>query len=213
MLPKNCKEIIEGWKIRTDETSNGVYKVEVEDKIGRRFEVTTFDLEAGIEQCKQYALTIEQRIKDRIASFNPWDFSNKSPQNYSHDKSHRIVYHDLHEIGQGSPLAGKAYMVDDLDTTKLIDSFAAGLPIWDSSRNIVAIPIWTRTLLKGTVQRIAIINSANNEVRIFKKVFEVIQFLTFENETLTFIEDPLRKKKEIHFDTETEKLHETRILV
>lgn len=158
-------------------------------------------------------MTIEQRIKDRIASFNPWDFSNKSPQNYSHDKSHRIVYHDLHEIGQGSPLVGKAYMVDDLDTTKLIDSSAAGLPIWDSSRNIVAIPIWTRTLLKETVQRIAIINSANNEVRIFKKVFDVIQFLTFENEILTFIEDPLRKKKEIHFDIETEKLHETRKLV
>ncbi|MDP4203008.1 MAG: hypothetical protein Q8861_09945 [Bacteroidota bacterium] len=213
MLPKNCKEIIDGWKIRTDEISNGVYRIEVEDKIGRRCEVTTLDPDAGVEQCKQYALNIEQQIKDRIALFNPWNFSNKSPQNYSHDKSHRIVYHDLHEIGQGSPLTGKAYMVDDLDRTKLINSHAAGLPIWDSSKNTVAIPIWTKTLLRGTVQRIAIIDSTNNEIRIFKKVFDVIQFLTFENETLTFIEDPLRKKKEIHFDIEIEKLHETRILV
>lgn len=213
MLPRNCKEIIDGWKIQTDEISNGVYKVEVEDKIGRRFEVITFDLEAGIEQCKQSALTIEQRIKDRIASFNPWDFSNKSPQNYSHDKAHRIVYHDLHEIGQGFPLAGKAYIVDNLDTNKLIDSFAAGLPIWESSRNRVAVPVWTKTLLHGTVQRIALVDSAINEVRIFKRVFNVIQFLTFENDTLTFIDDPLKKKKEIHFDIQTEKLYETRILV
>ena len=213
MLPKNCKEIIDGWKIRTDEISNGVFRIEVEDKIGRRCEVTTLDLKAGIEQCKQYALNIEQRIKDRIASFNPWDFSNKSPQNYSHDKSHRVVYHDLKEIGQGAPLAGKAYLVDNLDRTKLIDSFAAGLPIWETSRNIVAVPIWTKTLLNETVQRIALVDSATNEVRIFKKIFNLIQFLTFENETLTFIDDPLKKKKETHFDIQTEKLHETRILV
>ncbi len=212
MLPKNCKEIIEGWKIRTDEVSNGVYKVEVEDRIGRRFEVTTFDLEAGIEQCKQSALTIEQRIKDRIASFNPWNFSNKSPQNYSHDKSHRIFYHDLNEIGQGAPLAGKAYIVDNFDQTKLIDNFSAGLPIWESSRNIVAVPIWTKTLLNGMVQRIALVDSATNEVRIFKKTYNVIQFLTFENETITFIDDPLKKKNEILFNIQTEKLHEKRIL-
>lgn len=213
MLPKNCKEIIDGWKIRTQEVSNGVYKIEVEDKVGRRFEVTTVDLEAGIEQCKQYALTIEQRIKDRIASFNPWDFSNQSPQNYSHDKSYRIFYHDISEIGQGAPLAGKAYIVDNVDTTKLIDSFAGGLPIWESNSNIVAVPIWTKTLLNRTVQRIALIDRSANEVRIFKKVFKVIQFLTFENETLTFIDDPLKKKKEIHFDIQTEKLHEVRKLL
>jgi hypothetical protein len=212
MTPRNNSEIVEGWKIYYDEVSNNVWKVSVEDKLKRRFEVISYDLDDGIEQCKAYALGIEKIIREKIASFNPWDFSTNSPQTYSFDKTHRIIYHDLREIAQGSPLTGKAFLLNDLDVTKLVDEAAGGLPIWNKTKNIVAIPLWTKNWLKGTVQRIAVIDPATRQISVFKKEFSVIQFDDFIENVITFVDDPLNKKKKISFDILAETVYENRTL-
>jgi|LakMenEpi03Aug12_release.lakeMendotaPanAssembly.Ray.scaffolds.fasta_scaffold920907_1 hypothetical protein len=211
-IPRKNSEIIEGWKIYYDEVAHSVWKVSVEDKLKRRFEVSSLDLLDGIEQCKNYALEIEKTITEKIASYNPWDFSTNSPQTYSYDKTHRIIYHDLREIAQGSPLKGKAFLLNDLDVTKLIDETAGGLPIWNKTKNVVAIPLWTKNWLKGTLQRIAVVNATTNHASVFKRQFSVIQFEDFSENIITFIDDPLNKNKKISFDILAEAVLENRTL-
>ena len=210
--PRNNKEIVQGWKLNYDEVANNVWKVSIEDRFKRRLEVISYDLDAGIEQCKEYALGIEKIIREKIASFNPWDFSTNSPQTYSHDRTHRIIYHDLREITKGSPLTGKAYLRNDLDVIRVIDESAGGLPIWNRTKNIVAIPLWTKHWIKGTVQQIAVIYPIKNQVAIYKKVFKVIKFDDFTENIITFVDDPLNKEKIIRFDILQETICENRTL-
>ncbi|MBI3234515.1 MAG: hypothetical protein HYZ42_10830, partial [Bacteroidetes bacterium] len=72
---------------------------------------------------------------------------------------------------------------------------AGGLPIWNKNENIVAIPLWTKNWLKGTIQRIAVLEPKTKQVSVFKKAFSVIQFDNFVGTTITLIDDPLNKNK------------------
>ncbi len=87
-----------------------------------------------------------------------------------------------------------------------------GLPIWNKTKNIVAIPLWTKNWLKGTVQRIAVIDPATRQISVFKKEFSVIQFDDFIENVITFVDDPLNKKKKISFDILAETVYENRTL-
>ena len=44
-----------GWTFHIDEISANVYQVKAHDEAGRNIEINGFDVEALIEECKEYA--------------------------------------------------------------------------------------------------------------------------------------------------------------
>src|SRR5689334_12157098 len=87
---------------------------------------------------------------------NPWNFSNSDNNLTSFDGQYKIEYGDLVEIGMGAPIAGQCFLTTKNDLKILLNKWCGGPIAWETKSNKVALPIWTRKFLKGTVQQIAI---------------------------------------------------------
>lgn len=136
---------------------------------------------------------------------NPWDFHNIDKRLASSDKIHKVVYYDLSEIAMGAPLGGTCYL-ETIDQQKYkIHDWCGGPPVWESEGQLVAIPIWTKTFLKGTVQRIGLVDVKTKELTIFSKTFDVLDLHSFDNKTISGIDSPIYKKRAVVFDIEKEK--------
>jgi len=61
----NGQEIIQGWFLHFEETSNNVYKVRLTDGYGRIAEKTGINLDNLIDECKASALEIDKQLKEK----------------------------------------------------------------------------------------------------------------------------------------------------
>lgn len=137
---------------------------------------------------------------------NPWDFHNTDKKLVSADHYHKVVYYDLNEIAMGAPIGGQCFL-ETADNKKLkIHDWCGGPAAWETDGQLVAIPIWTRKFLKGTVQQIGVLDTRNMELKIFRKTFRVLDIRSFDRTTIYGYDSPIHKTETVTFDTEKEKI-------
>lgn len=137
---------------------------------------------------------------------NPWDFHNTDKSLKSMDNRFMIEYYDLKEISMGGPLGGKCFLVT-IDGKKIkIGNWCGGPAIWDSKYELIAIPIWERKLLKGTIQKLVVLNLVNGRIKKFRKSFTVLDIRRFENGIVSGYDSLIHKSKEIKFNVISEEI-------
>ena len=137
---------------------------------------------------------------------NPWDFDNTDKTLVSSDNFHKVVYNDLNEIAMGAPIGGQCYL-ETVDNKKIkIHDWCGGPVVWETDGQLLAIPIWTRKFLKGTVQQIGILDTRTMELKLFAKTFRVLHFRSFDKTTIYGYDSPIHKTTTISFDIEKEKI-------
>ena len=137
---------------------------------------------------------------------NPWDFHNTDKTFVSVDNFHKVVYYDLNEIAMGAPIGGQCFL-ETTDKKKVkIHNWCGGPPAWETDGHLIAIPIWTRIFLKGTVQQIGILDTRTMELKIFAKTFNVLDLRSFDKKTIYGYDSPTHKTKIVTFDIEKEKI-------
>ena len=146
-------------------------------------------------------------IKEKLSlTLIPWDYENESPLAFAPNGKDRIIYEDLHEIGMGAPLTGKAFLINSNNEKLLINQSCGVPPIWNAEGNKCAIPIWTKKLFKGTVQKIGVVDIKNKELTVFRKTFEIIELNAFHENLIQGINSPMHKSKSLIFNLKKEKI-------
>ena len=138
---------------------------------------------------------------------NAWDFGNNDKQMKSTIGHFKIEYENLMEIAMGGPLGGHAYLTTDSGKT-LLNEWCSGPPIWDTEGKKVAIPKWTRTLFRGTIQQLIIIDLITHEKTTFKRKFHVLDLRSFDKNKIYGYDSPKYKPKTVELDIEKEKIKE-----
>lgn len=137
---------------------------------------------------------------------NPWDFHITDKNLMSYSGEYRLAYHNLNEIAMGAPIGGQCFIITKENEKLKIGDWVAGPPVWETSSNQVAIPIWTRTFFKGTVQKIAIANLDSRELITFSEKFNVLDLKIFRNNIIYGYDSPINKKRTVAFDIEKSKI-------
>jgi len=136
---------------------------------------------------------------------NAWHFGNSDKQMKSASGDSRIEYGDLMEIAMGAPLGGQAFLISGQKRI-LIDNWCSGPPIWDSEGKKVAIPKWTRTFWKRTLQQLIVIDLSNGVKITFQRKFNILDLRSFEKNIVYGFDSPLHMPRTIAFDINKEKI-------
>ena len=137
---------------------------------------------------------------------NPWDFHNTDKALFSSDNFHKVVYYNLREIAMGAPIGGQCFL-ESADKKKIkIHDWCGGPPVWETNGQLIAIPIWTRKFLKGTVQQIGILDTNTMEFKIFAKTFRVLDLRSFDRTIIFGYDSPIYETTTINFDIRNEKI-------
>lgn len=137
---------------------------------------------------------------------NPWDFHNTDKILTSSDNYHKVLYYDLNEIAMGAPIGGRC-VLESSDNKKIkIHDWCGGPPVWETNGQLIAIPIWTRKHLMGTVQQLGVLNTSNMEFKIFRKIFRVLDLRSFDLKIIYGYDSPIHDTKTVTFDIEKEKI-------
>ena len=143
---------------------------------------------------------------------NPWAFDNADEQMFSPDKQNRIEYGELIELAMGSPLAGECYWRDSINKRHELSSLCGGPPIWNAEGTMVAIPIWNRTLFKGTIQQLSVIDVTKSEWTLYKRPFRVLDLRSFRNEMVSGYDSPVYDTTPLHFDINREQIEKRKTI-
>jgi hypothetical protein len=149
---------------------------------------------------------------DRQTYPNPWDFHNNDKSLKSSDGRLKIEYYDLNEIAMGAPLGGKCFLIADSNTKILIGDWCAGPASWNANDSMIAIPIWERTLIKGTIQKLIVINLITGEIIKYKRDFRVLDIRGFENGIIYGYDSPIHKPDTIEFNITKEKIDSSKVM-
>ena len=140
---------------------------------------------------------------------NPWNFSNADKKMISNDGQFRIEFGELNEIGMGAPIGGQCFLVTNTNEKVLLNKWCGGPIIWESKANKVALPIWTRKFLKGTVQQIAIADIETRTLTIYAQTFSVLDLRAFDNNNIHGYDSPIYNTKTLSLDTSKMKVDKT----
>lgn len=140
---------------------------------------------------------------------NPWDFHNIDKTLVSSDNFHKVVYYDLNEIAMGAPIGGQCFLETNDNKKVKIHNWCGGPPAWETDGQLIAIPIWTRKFLKGTVQKIGVLDTKTMELKIFAKTFGVLDLRSFNKTTIYGYDSPIHKTKTVTFEIQNEKIETT----
>lgn len=137
---------------------------------------------------------------------NPWDFHNTDKTLISPDNFHKVVYDDLYEISMGAPIGGRCFL-ETTDNKKVkIHDWCGGPPAWETQGQLIAIPIWIRNFLKGTVQQIGVLDTKTMELKLFAKTFRVLDIRSFDKTKIYGYDSPIYQTTTVTFDIENEKI-------
>ena len=136
----------------------------------------------------------------------PWDFDNMNFNVNSPSGSNRIEYEDLYEIAMGGPLRGTAYWINSRNDKIKVSTSCGVPPVWNVRGNKFAIPVWTKKLFKGTIQKIGLVDIEKKEFTLFKKTFDVIAFNGFEGNEIFGTDSPIHNPKTFIFDISKERI-------
>jgi hypothetical protein len=140
---------------------------------------------------------------------NPWDFSNNDKNLISNDGQFKIEFGELNEIGMGAPIGGQCYLVTNSNEKILLNKWCGGPIIWETKLNKVALPIWTRKFLKGTIQQIAIADIETRILTIYSQTFSVLDLRAFDNNNIYGYDSLIYNTKTINLDTTEMKVDKT----
>jgi hypothetical protein len=104
---------------------------------------------------------------------NPWDFADEYA---SPDNVHVLTYHNPTEVAMGGPLRGHCYLMTKDGEKIKIHNRCGGPPVWETSGQSAAVPIWT--IDRG--QRIGVVNVITRELTIFREPFSVLYLASFD---------------------------------
>ncbi|WP_162427083.1 hypothetical protein [Pontibacter pudoricolor] len=149
-----------------------------------------------------------ERIENSLS--NPWAFDNADEQMFSPNKQNRIEYGELIELAMGSPLAGECYWYDSNNRRHKISSLCGGPPIWNPEGTMVAIPVWRRTLFKGTIQQLSVLDVLKSEWTLYKRTLRVLDLRSFRNEIISGYDSPIYATTSLHFDLNREEVEKRR---
>lgn len=163
---------------------------------------------------KYLARTILQALKfdelsiGRIVGFsidslkypNPWDFPTENSNGQEDGNKATLVYSNVHEIGMGAPLSGACKIKTKRNEEVLITQNCGGPAIWMRSGQKMAIPIWNKSFLRGTFQRIGIFNLKEQTLTIYKKKFRVLDLRSFSGNFILGFDSPIHRIKKLEFD-------------
>lgn len=135
---------------------------------------------------------------DSLKYPNPWDFP-KENSNGQENKA-TLEYSNLNEIGMGAPLSGKCKVKFNGTKEVLISENCGGPAIWTRNGQRVAIPIWGRSFLGGTFQRIVIIDLEKQTLTKYKKKFRVLDLRSFRGNNIIGFDSPIYRIKKLDFD-------------
>lgn len=137
---------------------------------------------------------------------NPWNFHNTDQSLVSPNGLYRVVYYDLNEIAMGAPLGGSCF-IEDSDNTKIkLYDWCGGPPIWEKNGFLLAVPVWTRTIMHGTVQQITVIDMITKQRKIFKRQFRVLDLHSFGKSIIHGCDSPIFNPEKILFDIDHEEI-------
>jgi len=134
---------------------------------------------------------------------DPWNFEAAYP---SPDHTHTITYNDLEEMAIGAPLNGQCFLHFPNGKSIKLGGWCGGPPVWEPDGNKVALPLWKRKIFVGTVQQLAIIDVAKLEMKIYNKVFNVLDVQSFVSNMIKGCNTPLNKCEPVTFDICKEKV-------
>lgn len=139
---------------------------------------------------------------------NPWDFHNGNKELTSPDGLNKIGYNDLGEIAMGAPLGGCCEWTNQDGEKIKLSGWYGGPAIWNTDGTKIAIPTWTRKFLNGTVQQISILDIKKREIVRFKKVFNVLDLRTFDQNEIYGYDSPIYQTKTVKIDLTKERIAE-----
>lgn len=137
---------------------------------------------------------------------DPWGFHNTDKKLFSFTGDYRLEYYNLNEIAMGAPLGGKCFVITKEKKQIKIGDWVAGPPIWETSTNLVAVPIWTNTLLKGTMQKIMLVDLDLRKLIIYSEIFNVLDLKSFDKNMIYGYDSPIYRKTEVSFDIDKSKI-------
>lgn len=108
------------------------------------------------------------------------NFHNSDKVMFSPDNFHRLVYYNLNEIAMGGPLAGECYLETKEKQKVKIHDMCGGPPAWERAAKLVAVPIWVASPDDALVQRIGVVDIVKMELRMFARMFSVVEWSRFE---------------------------------
>ncbi len=135
---------------------------------------------------------------------NPWNFHNTDSILVSPDHLHKAVYYNLNEIAMGAPIGGPCFLETSDGKKVKIHDWCGGPPAWETDGRLIAIPVWTRNLLKGTVQQIGIVDTGSLELTLFAETFRVLHIRSFSKTTIYGFDSPIYATTPVTFDIEKE---------
>ncbi len=135
---------------------------------------------------------------------NSWDFPNKNPNNLKNENNTTLEYSNLNEVGMGGPINGNCKLKKDGKKNLIVGNNCGGPALWNESGLKVVIPIWEKSLFKGTFQRIAILDLEKQTLTKYKKKFRVLNLRSFKNNLIEGIDSPIHKTKTVEFNYENE---------
>jgi len=106
----------------------------------------------------------------------------------------------------GAPIGGKCLLEIANKKKVLINNWCGGPAVWETDGQLIAIPIWQRKSWKGTVQQIGIVNTEKMELKIFSKVFRVLDLRSFNKTTISGYDSPIHNQSIVDFNIEQEKI-------
>jgi hypothetical protein len=68
------------------------------------------------------------------------------------------------------------------------------------------VPIWIHKFFRGTVQRIGIVDTKSMELKIYSKIFDVLDLRSFDKNMIYGYDSPIYKTKTVSFDIDKEKI-------
>lgn len=125
----------------------------------------------------------------------PWNIENNHNILFSPCGKMKVQYRNLYEFAMGSPLVGEA-IIEVGKLQYLVDEMCACPPVWSSTSQLLAIPIWTQ----GRAQEIGIIDVQKFEMRISRATYRVVHFASFCGNVLHGTDSPLHQPKNFAFD-------------
>jgi hypothetical protein len=126
---------------------------------------------------------------------NPWAFSNADKNLISNDGQFRIEFANLNEIGMGAPLGGQCFLVTNTNDKVLLSQWCGGPIVWEAKGNKVALPVWIRKFLKGTIQQIVIADLNTRTLTTHSQTFRVLDLRTFHDNNISGYDSPIYNTK------------------
>lgn len=127
----------------------------------------------------------------------PWDLVSQSAPLVSPNGHSQLIFEDLGEIAMGSPLVGKLFLVDD--GKRFFISERAGCPAaWSPDSRTAVFPVWTEnSFVRGTMQRLALVDLRTRRIVYSKKRFNILEIQYFDGERVKGLDSPLIRARRL----------------